>query len=86
MKKLNVLAIMAIFMIGILSVMGAYAFNPADLEKLKTTNSCESCDLTGAYLLMADLREADLHQANLNGATWTDGSTCKEGSIGRRVR
>ncbi|SVB26347.1 uncharacterized protein METZ01_LOCUS179201, partial [marine metagenome] len=39
------------------------AYREADLEKLKTTGSCESCDLSGA-----DLYEMDLFKANLTGA------------------
>jgi len=39
------------------------AYREADLETLKTTGSCQSCDLSGA-----DLYEMDLFKANLTGA------------------
>jgi hypothetical protein len=45
----------------------AEAFNPADLAKLKATRVCPNCDL---------------HWANLNGAIWPNGATCKQDSIG----
>lgn len=89
-----------------------YAFNEDDLNRLRTTNECIGCDLSGADLRNADMKSAklsaaDLKRANLAGAdlshanlmdatltdatmtgtdlsfaTWTDGSTCQEGSIG----
>ncbi len=42
------------------------AYREADLETLRTTGSCESCDLSGA-----DLYEMDLFKANLTGADLT---------------
>ena len=39
------------------------AYKEADLEKLKTTGSCERCDLSGA-----DLSEANLSGANLSSS------------------
>ena len=56
----------------------AYAFDPADLQKLKDTGNCEKCDLSNADLVSADLsiaflknanlRDANLRYANLSGA------------------
>ena len=46
----------------------AYAFDPADLQKLKDTNACSSCDLKNAYLRGADLASANLMSADLSGA------------------
>ncbi|NQU65184.1 MAG: pentapeptide repeat-containing protein, partial [SAR324 cluster bacterium] len=48
-------------------------------------------NLKGAYLEKADLSGAILDEAYLEGAylvnaIWTDGTTCKEKSIGRCVR
>ncbi len=111
------LSVIAILMIGMLSVRGVYAYSEADLKKLRTTNSCPKCNLDnanlsganlskanlagarlfkanlskadisgaklcGADLYMANLKEAKLGGADLSTATWTDGSRCKEGSIG----
>ena len=45
----------------------ASAFDPNDLQKLKYTNKCKSCDLSGA-----NLHSADLSNANLNGANLTE--------------
>ena len=42
-----------------------------DLDKLKKTNVCVECDLSGANLGGADLGGADLAGANLTGATLT---------------
>ena len=44
--------------------------------------------LQGAILILANLRRAKLRGtylegADLTGATWPDGSTCKAGSVGR---
>mgnify|MGYP001299408078 CR=1 FL=1 len=47
------------------------AYSEADLEKLKTTGSCESCDLSGADLYEMDLFKAYLYGANLTGADLT---------------
>ena len=38
----------------------ASAFDPADLQKLKDTNDCVSCDLSGANLRDADLRDVSV--------------------------
>ena len=46
----------------------AYAFDPADLQKLMDTNECVKCDLSGANLSGANLAYADLNGANLAGA------------------
>lgn len=92
------LSITVVLIIGMLSVIGAYAYNQADLQRLKITNSCPYCDLSGTLmggwqLNGANLNGADLHNANLTGAnfsgagltgaTWTDGLKCKSGSIGK---
>jgi uncharacterized protein YjbI with pentapeptide repeats len=39
-----------------------------NLEKLKKTNKCKGCDLTGANLSRLDLTDADLEGANLSSA------------------
>ncbi len=56
---------------------GAYLIG-ADLNR---------ADLREAYLRVTNLTGANLSQAHLNGAnlsnaTWTDGSKCKDGSVG----
>ena len=43
----------------------ASAYDPADLQKLKDTNECVACDLSGADLNGANLNGADLGGANL---------------------
>ena len=42
--------------------------NPEDWEKLKETNQCPKCDLSGADLEGANLRHANLRGGNLLGA------------------
>ena len=46
----------------------------------------EKANLTGAYLSGANLTGANLTEADLSGATWTDGIKCGKGSIGKCVR
>lgn len=54
--------------IGLGAMPSASAFNPDHLNQLLTTNMCESCDLSGAILIGADLYTADLLFADLSGA------------------
>lgn len=44
------------------------AFDTAHLQKLKDTNECIACDLSGANLAYASLRGANLKGAELMGA------------------
>ncbi|OGW40786.1 MAG: hypothetical protein A2Y97_03815 [Nitrospirae bacterium RBG_13_39_12] len=139
MNRINQISSSKIFILGVVIVnllilAGiSSALNRDDLEKLKTTKSCEGCNLRGANLERANLsginlsgadlgganlRGANLSSANLSGAklgdavlsdanltganltgaslagaymfntdfsraTWMDGMTCKEGSLGK---
>ncbi|MCP4366156.1 MAG: pentapeptide repeat-containing protein, partial [Planctomycetes bacterium] len=47
----------------------AYGYSDADLERVKNTNACPKCDLSGADLSGADLAIADLRSVNLSGAS-----------------
>ena len=58
----------------------AYAFDPADLQKLKDTNACSSCDLKNAYLRGADLSDANLIFTEMNGANLS-GALLKEADL-----
>ena len=53
-------------------VTSAVAFDETDLKKFKALNACEGCDLSGAYLNYADLREANLSGAALTTTTLKD--------------
>ncbi|MDY6783950.1 MAG: pentapeptide repeat-containing protein [Cyanobacteriota bacterium] len=46
----------------------AFAANPAHLQRLRETNQCPNCDLSGANLEEANLFGANLINANLRGA------------------
>ena len=46
----------------------AKAANPEQIRQLLAKKQCQNCDLTGAGLVMADLRGANLSGANLAGA------------------
>jgi uncharacterized protein YjbI with pentapeptide repeats len=46
----------------------ASAFDPDDLQKLRDTGRCTSCELSYADLQIAGLKNAQLHFANLKGA------------------
>ncbi|MGR3295117.1 MAG: pentapeptide repeat-containing protein, partial [Candidatus Bathyanammoxibius sp.] len=50
----------------------AYGYSEADLERVKNTNACPKCDLSGADLSGADLVVADLRSVNLSGASLKD--------------
>ena len=50
--------------------------------RLLETRECRGCYLRGAMLLNYDLRDVDITNADLSGATWTDGEICLPGSIG----
>jgi uncharacterized protein YjbI with pentapeptide repeats len=51
----------------LLSVTGLSAYTEADLEKVKTTKSCEQCNLRGANLSGLDLSGCNLSRAQLVG-------------------
>lgn len=51
------------------------------MANLSSANLLDA-DLSGANLLGANLQKAILIQAKFSGATWTDGRTCAEGSVG----
>ena len=57
----------------------ASAFDPDDLQKLKDTNDCVECVLSGADLSEANLRFADLNGAILCNTTMPDGSVIYSG-------
>ena len=61
MKKLLLIS-------SLLLCSNGWAYNEAEVAKLKTLNACEGCDLSGANLRGADLSEANLSKANLRGA------------------
>ncbi len=58
----------------------ASAFDPDDLQKLKDTGNCEECDLRGANLTGAYLRDAKLNYAIMNGAILCN-TTMPDGSV-----
>ena len=66
-----------VIIISFLVIAMSYAFDHADLQKLKTTNSFPKCDLSGA-----NRSESHLDNAPLTDAVWTDGTRCKAGSMG----
>ena len=58
------------------------AFSESDLEKLKATESCMFCDLTGAdlsdtTLIKENLEQTDLRVANLTGTNLTGTIFCE---------
>ena len=88
--SLPILTVAAILFAGIAS-----AFDPEDLQKLKDTGKCVSCDLSvanlakadlssswlmGAILVDADLSRADLKNAYMNGAIPCN-TTMPDGSV-----
>ena len=61
MRRLNIA--FSIFLL--LSTSGtAFSYLESDLEKLKDTNACNGCDLSGANLSSRKLRGADLRKGS----------------------
>ena len=50
----------------------SWGYKQEDLDKLAATNTCQECDLAGADLHLAYLREANLRGAVLIGAVLRD--------------
>ena len=74
--------VLAVWVVAVLGVIAyARAANPDQVQQLKDTNSCVSCDLTdanlmglgleGAELTGSNLSSANLYGANLRGANLT---------------
>ena len=62
MKKIILIA-------GLLLVASnGWAWRDADLEHLKSTKECYGCDLIGARLADADLRDAILYKTNFRNS------------------
>ena len=49
------LILTALTVAAALTASGASAFDPEDVQKLKDTNECVECDLSGAFLSFDDL-------------------------------
>ena len=56
MKKLILISALLLFVAS----TNSWAYNETDLAKLRATNACKRCDLSGADLRGANLRSADL--------------------------
>ena len=50
----------------------AYAFDPADLQKMKDTGNCVQCDLKNSYLIGAGLITANIIDPFATGANLMD--------------
>ncbi len=66
-----------------------YGFNPDDLERVKKTNRCEGCDLSGADFSKFALNDAELSGAKMasvkmSGADLFDANLSGAGSVRRR--
>ena len=70
MKRLFAIVLSLLMLVGFSA--DAVAVNKDDLDKLRKTNECSKCDLTGA-----DLRGANLSEANLNWAKMTAANLTK---------
>ena len=77
--KLTLTALTALTVAATMFASSAYAFDPDDLQKLKDTNECKSCDLSGAHLEGAHLKGARMRGAILCNTTMPDGSVTKSG-------
>ena len=77
-KKMK-LTLTALTVAATLFASSASAFDPNDLQKLKYTNKCKSCDLSGTNLKGANLRGADMEGPILCNTTMADGSVIYRG-------
>jgi uncharacterized protein YjbI with pentapeptide repeats len=69
MKDRIILTFAGIVFILVSMIAGVgYAFNLDDLAKIKNTNICVVCDLSGADLSGLDLQMANLSGSNLSGS------------------
>jgi hypothetical protein len=78
------LTLTALTLAATMFVSEVSAADPADLQKLKNTGKCATCDLGGADLSSADLGGANLSGAYMQGAalcntTMPDGSVINSG-------
>jgi uncharacterized protein YjbI with pentapeptide repeats len=64
----SLIFLIAIFEILFCNLLFARASNPDDERRLRDTNSCPKCDLSGSNLSGANLKGADKKDANLSGA------------------
>ena len=67
MKKLMILSLAMALLAS-----PAWEYKQEDLDKLAAINTCQECDLAGADLHLAYLREANLRGAVLIGAVLRD--------------
>ena len=58
----------------------SWGYKQEDLDKLAATNTCQECDLAGADLHLAYLREAILTKADLRGTVLT-GAVLRDAKI-----
>ena len=66
MKKLILISAL------LLVASNGWAYNETDLAKLKATNACEGCDLSGVNLRKANLTDAILARTDLRKTNFTD--------------
>ncbi|HIA77843.1 MAG TPA: hypothetical protein EYO05_06640 [Gammaproteobacteria bacterium] len=70
MKRLFAIVLSLLMLVGFSA--DAVAVNKDDLDKLRKTNECSKCDLTGADLRGANLSEANLKWAKMTAANLAD--------------
>jgi uncharacterized protein YjbI with pentapeptide repeats len=86
MKRSIPLFLLTVALGSCLLIGPAWAFNEADLQKLKSTNKCVNCDLSGADLTqLKALSGADLSNANLVGAN-LDGRLQMHDRVARKMQ
>ena len=61
----------------LLVASNVWAYSESDLARLKATNACEGCDLSGASLRGTDLTDANLTDVDLRFARLDDAKYCK---------
>lgn len=59
-------------LVWFLTAVSAFAFDPADLDTLQTSNRCQRCDLLGVDLSNSTLHHADLRGAQLQSSNRAD--------------
>ena len=70
------LTVTALTLAATLFAGSASAFDPNDLQKLKDTNECFKCDLSGASLPLANLKGANFLRADIRSAEMKEAIIC----------
>ena len=76
MRKLSSLAVLFVLAAVLCAGSAAFAFDKTHVMRLKATNECPMCDLSGADLRGANLRNADFTGAKIEDTDMYSAKFC----------